>query len=51
MEPVLRTAILVSLPGAIPLGLAILSSILRPVPATLSHPVSRDARLGPGAGH
>ena len=45
MDNLLRTAILASLPRAIPLGLVLLSSLLRPVPVLVSVP--RDAGTDP----
>jgi hypothetical protein len=49
MDNVLRTAILASLTGAIPLGVALLSSVLRPAPVLVPS-VPRDARRDPHTG-
>ena len=49
MDNLLRTAILASLTGAIPLGVALLSSVLRPAPILVPS-VARDARRDPHTG-
>lgn len=49
MDNLLRTAILASLPGAIPLGVVILSSLLRPVPVLIPS-VPREAGRNPRPG-
>ncbi|MDP9298513.1 MAG: hypothetical protein M3O98_07590 [Actinomycetota bacterium] len=49
MDNLLGTAILASLTGAIPLGVALVSSVLRPAPVLVPS-VPRDARWDPHTG-